>query len=104
MGVETAAHTHPTATQDSTETAHNIRCCNTQSDLESNFGQVQKHKALLESLAMFIGQQDTLTNNREKYTLQDQTTKVAPEALEFFPELAGYHVELFCAAPSTRTQ
>jgi hypothetical protein len=31
-----------------------------------------------------MGQQDTMTNNREKYPLQDQTTKVAPEALDFF--------------------
>jgi hypothetical protein len=50
-----------------------------------------------------MGQQDTMTNNREKYPLQDQMTKLAPEALVFF-ESAGYHVELFCTAPSTRTQ
>jgi hypothetical protein len=31
-----------------------------------------------------MGQQDTMTNNREKYPLQAQTTKVAPEALIFF--------------------
>jgi hypothetical protein len=31
-----------------------------------------------------MGQQDTMTNNIEKYPLQDQTTKVAPEALIFF--------------------
>jgi hypothetical protein len=31
-----------------------------------------------------MGQQDTMTNNREKYPLQTQTTKVAPEALDFF--------------------
>jgi hypothetical protein len=31
-----------------------------------------------------MGQQDTMTNTQEKYPLQDQTTKVAPEALDFF--------------------
>jgi hypothetical protein len=84
MGVEAAALTHPPATQDSTETIHNSRRCNQQSDPERNFGQVQTHKAPSEALSIFMGQQDTMTNNREKYPLQAQTTKVAPEALDFF--------------------
>jgi hypothetical protein len=84
MVVEDAALTHPTATQDSAETVHNSRRCNQQSDPESNFGPVQTHKAPPETLAICMGQQDTMTNNREKYPLQDQTTKVAPEALDFF--------------------
>jgi hypothetical protein len=84
MGVEAAALTHPPLTQDSTGIFHNSRRCNQQSDSESNFGQVQTHKAPPEALAIFIGQQDTMTNNREKYPLQDQTTKVAQEALDFF--------------------
>jgi hypothetical protein len=84
MGVEAAALTHPPATEDSTETVHNSRRCNQQSDPESNFGNVQTHKAPPEALAIFMGQQDTMTNNRVKYPLQDQTTKAAPEALESF--------------------
>jgi hypothetical protein len=104
MGVEAAAHTHPPATQDSTETVHNSRRCNQQSDPESIFGQVQTHKAPPEALSIFIGQQGTMTNKRDKYPLQDQTTKVAPEALDFFFKSAGYHVELCYAAPSKRTQ
>jgi hypothetical protein len=80
IGVEAAAHTHPTATQDSTETVHNSRRCNQQSYPESNFGQVQTRKAPPEALAMFTGQQGTMTNKRNKYPLQNQTTKVAPEA------------------------
>jgi hypothetical protein len=84
MGVEAAAHTPPPATQDSTETSHNIRRCNQQSYPESNFGQVQTHKAPPESLAILMGQQGTMTNKRDKYPLQDQTTKVAPEALDIF--------------------
>jgi hypothetical protein len=84
MGVEAAALTHPPATQDSTETVHNSRHCNQKSDSERNFGQVRTHKAPPEALSIFMSQQDTMTNNREKYPLQDQTTKVAPEALEFF--------------------
>jgi hypothetical protein len=84
MGVEAAALTHPPATQDSSETVHSSRHCNQQSDPESNFGPVQIHKAPPEALAIFMGQQDTMTNNRETYPLQDQTTKVAPEALYFF--------------------
>jgi Holliday junction resolvase RusA-like endonuclease len=31
-----------------------------------------------------VGLQDTMTNNIEKYPLQAQTTKVAPEALDLF--------------------
>jgi hypothetical protein len=85
MGVEAAPLTHPPATQDSTETVHNSRRCNQQSDPESNFGQVQTHKAPPEALAIFMGQQDTMMNNRDKYPLQAQTTKVVPEALDFFP-------------------
>jgi hypothetical protein len=84
MGVEDAALTHPPVTQDSTETVHNSRRCNQQSDQERNYGQVQTHKAPPEALAICMGQQDTMTNNREKYPLQAQTTKVAPTALEFF--------------------
>jgi hypothetical protein len=103
MGVEAEAHTHPPAKQDSTENVHNSRHCNQQSDPESNFEQVQTHNAPPEALSIFMGKQDTMTNKREKYPLQDRTTKVAPQALDFF-ESAGYHVELFCAAPSTRTQ
>jgi hypothetical protein len=85
MGVEAAAHTHPPATQNSTENIHNSRRCNQQSDPESNFGQVQTHKAPPEVLAIFMGEQGTMKNKREKYPLQDQTTKVAPEALDFVP-------------------
>jgi hypothetical protein len=55
MGVEAAAHTDPPATQDSRENAPNSRRCNQQSDLESNFGQVQTHKAPPEALATFTG-------------------------------------------------
>jgi hypothetical protein len=84
MGVEAAALTHPPATKDSAETVHNSRRCNQQSDLEKNFGKVQTHKAPPGALAIVMGQQDTMTNNREKYPLQDQTNKVAPEALGFF--------------------
>jgi hypothetical protein len=104
MGVEAAAHTHPPETQDRTETVHNSRRCKKQSDPESNFGQVQTHKALLEALAICMGQRGTMMNKRDKYLLQDETTKVAREALEFFFELTGYHVEFCCAAPSTSTQ
>jgi hypothetical protein len=84
MSVAAAALTHPPATQDSTGIVHNSRRCNQQSDSESNFGQVQTHKAPPEALAICMGQQDTMTNSRAKYPLQDQTTKVAPEALDFF--------------------
>jgi hypothetical protein len=83
MGVEAAALTDPPATQDSTGIVHNSRRCNKQSDSESNCGQVQKHKVPPEALAIFLGQPDTMTNNREKYSVQDQTT-VAPEAIKLF--------------------
>jgi hypothetical protein len=82
MGVEAAAHNHPPATQDSRETVPNSRRCNQQSDPESNFRQVQTHKAPPEALTIFTGQQGTMKNGRDKHPLQDQTTKVAPEALE----------------------
>jgi hypothetical protein len=81
---EAAAHTHLTARQDSRKTVPNSRRCNQQSDPESNFGQVQTHKAPPEALTIFTSQQGTMTNGREKYLLQDQTTKVTPEALNFF--------------------
>jgi hypothetical protein len=84
MGVEAAAHTHLPATQDSRKTVPNSRRCNQQYDLESNFGQVQTHKAPPEALAICTSQQGTMTNGRDKYLLQDQTTKVAPEALASF--------------------
>jgi hypothetical protein len=58
--------------------------CNQQSDPESNFGQVKTHKAPPEALTIFTTQQGTMTNGREKYPLQDQTTTVAPEALAKF--------------------
>jgi hypothetical protein len=74
MGVEAAALTHPPAIQHSTGVFHNSRRCNQQSDSKSNFGLVQTHKAPPEALAIFMGQQDTMMNNREKYPLQDQTT------------------------------
>jgi hypothetical protein len=67
MGVEAAALTHPPATQDSTETVHNSRRCNQQSDPESNFGKVQTHKAPPEALATFMGQQDTMTKIEKIY-------------------------------------
>jgi hypothetical protein len=82
MGVEAAALTHTPATQDSTGIVHNSRRCNQQSDLESNFGQVQTYKVPPEALAIFMGQPDTMTNNQEKYSVQEQMNKVAPEALE----------------------
>jgi hypothetical protein len=104
MGAEAAALTHHPATQDSTGIFHNSRRCNQQYDSENNFGQVQTHRVPQEALSIFMGHKDTMTNNREIYPLQDQTTKVAPEALEFFFESVGYHMELLCAVPSTRTQ
>jgi hypothetical protein len=73
MAVEAAALTHPPAMHDSTGIVHKSRRCNQQSDSESNFGQIHTHKAPPEALAIFMGQQDTMTNNRENYPLQDQT-------------------------------
>jgi hypothetical protein len=87
MGAEAAAHTHLPATQDSRKAVPNSRRCNQQSDPKSNFGQVQTHKAPPEALATFTLQQGTITNEREKYQLQDQTTTVAPEALAIFSDL-----------------
>jgi hypothetical protein len=86
MGVEAAARTHIPATQDSSKAVANSRSCNTQSDPKSDFGQVQTHKVTPEALASFPFQQDTITNEREKYPLQNQTTTVAPEALAFFSD------------------
>jgi hypothetical protein len=86
MGVEAAAHAHLPTTQDRRKTVPNSRRCNQRSDPESNFGQVQTHKALPEALAIFMSQQGTMTNGREKYPLQDQTTKEAPEALVIFSD------------------
>jgi hypothetical protein len=104
MGVEAAALAHPPTTQDTTGIFHNSRRCNQQSDLESNVGQVHTYRVPPEALAIYMGQPDTMTNNREKYSLQDQTTRVAPEALAVFFKLAGYHLELLRTVPSTRTQ
>jgi hypothetical protein len=84
MGLEAVALTHPPAMQDSTGIVHNSRRCNQQFDTESNFGQVQTYKVPPEAIAIFLGQLDTMTNNQEKYSVQDQTNKVAPEALDFF--------------------
>jgi hypothetical protein len=84
MGVEAVAHTHFPSTQESSKAVANSRRCNLQSDPKSDFGQVQTHKVAPEALALFMFQQDTITNKRETYPLQDQTTTVAPEALTFF--------------------
>jgi hypothetical protein len=86
MGVEAAAHTHFPATQDSSKAVANSRRYNPRSDPKSGFGQVQTHKVPPEALALFTFQQDTITNKREKYPLQDQTTTVAPEALTKFSD------------------
>jgi hypothetical protein len=86
MGVEAAAHTHFPATQDSSKAVANSRRCNPQSDPKSDFGQVQTHKVPPEALSLFTFQQGTITNEREKYPLQDQTTNVAPEALAHFSD------------------
>jgi hypothetical protein len=86
MGVEAAAHTHLPATQDSRKAVPNSRRCNHQSDPERDVGQVKTHKAPPEALAIFTFQQGTMTNRREKYPLQDQTTTVAPEALANFSD------------------
>jgi hypothetical protein len=83
MGVEAASLAHPPATQDITGIVYN-RHCNQKSDSESNFGQVQTHKVPLEAPSIFMGKPDTIMSNREKYALQDQTTKVASEAINFF--------------------
>jgi hypothetical protein len=86
MGVRAAAHTHLPTMQDSRKAVPDSRRCNQQSDPESNVGQVQTHKAPLEALPIFMFQQGTMTNGREKYPLQDQTTTVAPKALAIFSD------------------
>jgi hypothetical protein len=86
MGVDAAALTHVPATQDSSKAVTNSRRCNPQSDQKSDFGQVQTHKVTPEALALFPFQQDTITNEREKYPLQNQTTTVASEALANFSD------------------
>jgi hypothetical protein len=84
MDVEAVARTQLPAMQDSSKAVANSRRCNLQSDPRSDFGQVQTHKVTPEALSLFTFQQDTITNEREKYTLKDQTTTVAPEALANF--------------------
>jgi hypothetical protein len=86
MGVDAAARTHIPAMQDSSKDVANSRRCNPQSDPKSEFGQVQTHKVTPEALALFPFQQDTITKEREKYLLQNQTTAVAPEALANFSD------------------
>jgi hypothetical protein len=86
MDVEAAAHTHLPATQDSRKSVPNSRRCNQQSASKSNFGQVQTYKVPPEALAIFTLQQGTITNERKKYQLQDQTTMAAPEALAIFSD------------------
>jgi hypothetical protein len=86
MGVESAARTNFPATQDISKAVANSRRCNPQSDPKIDFGQVQTHKVTPEALSLFTFQQDTITNEREKYPLQDKTTTVAPEALAFFSD------------------
>jgi hypothetical protein len=86
MGVEAAAHTHVPAMQDSRKAVANSRRFNPQSGPKRDFGQVQTHKVPPEALAIFTLQQGTITNEREKYPLQDQTTTVAPEALAIFSD------------------
>jgi hypothetical protein len=84
VGAEAVAHTHFPATQDSSKAVANSRRCNPQSDPKSDFGQGQTHKVMPEALALFTFQKGTITNEREKYPLQDQKTTVAPEALAIF--------------------
>jgi hypothetical protein len=86
MGVDAAARTHIPATQDSSRAVAISRRCNLQSDLKSDFGQVQAHKITLEALSLLPFQQDTITNKRETYPLQNQTAAVAPEALTIFSD------------------
>jgi hypothetical protein len=81
MGVEAAALAHPPATQDSTGIVHNSRRSNQQFDKDGKSGQVQTYKVPPEDLAIFVGQPETMSNNQEKYKVQEQTNKVAPEAL-----------------------
>jgi hypothetical protein len=86
MGVDAAARTHIPATQDSSRAAANSRRCNLQSDPNSDFGQVQTHNVTPEALSLFSFRQDTITNERETYPMQNQTTEVAPEALANFSD------------------
>jgi hypothetical protein len=86
MGVDSAARTHIPATQDSSRAVAISRCCNLQSDPKSDFGQVRTHKVTPEALSLFPFQQDTITNKRETYLLQNQTAAVAPEALTIFSD------------------
>jgi hypothetical protein len=86
MGVDAAARTHIPATQDSSKAVAISRRCNLQSDLKSDFGQVQTHKVTPEALALSPFQQDPIMNKRETYPLQNQTSAVAPEALAIFSD------------------
>jgi hypothetical protein len=86
MGVDAAARTHITATQDSSKAVANSRHCSPQSDPKSGVGHVQTHKVTPEALALFLFQKDTIMNEREKYPLQNQTPAVAPEALAMFSD------------------
>jgi hypothetical protein len=86
MVVEAASRTHFPATQDSSKAVANNRRCNPQSDPKSDVGQVQTHKVTPGALSLFTFQQGTITNEREKYPLQDQTTTVALEALAIFSD------------------
>jgi hypothetical protein len=86
MGVEAAALAHPPATQDSTGIVHNSLHRNQQFDNEGNYGQAQTYKEPEEALAIFLGQTETISNNQEKYTVQEQTNKVAREAIAKFSD------------------
>jgi hypothetical protein len=86
MGVDAADRTHIPATQDISKAVAISRRCNLKSDPKSDFGQVQTHKVTPEALALFPFHQDTITNERETYPLQDQTTAIAPEALANFSD------------------
>jgi hypothetical protein len=67
--------------QDSTVLVHNSRHHNQKFDKEGNSGQIQRYKVPPEALAIFLGQPETMSNNQEKYTVQEKTNKVAQEAL-----------------------
>jgi hypothetical protein len=84
MGVDSAARTHISATQDSSNDVIISRRCNMQSDPKSDFGQVQTRKFTPEALTLLPFQQDPITNKRETCPLQNQTAAVAPEALANF--------------------
>jgi hypothetical protein len=86
MGVDAAARTYIPATQDSSNSVAISRRCNLQSDLKSDFGQVQTRKVTPEALALLPFQQDHIMNKREKYPLQKQTAAVSPEALTNFSD------------------